>query len=171
MRVSRSPPRDQETSAFTAILAALLGRVGGAYACALVDGEGETVDYCGDVDPFDVKVAAAHWTVVLSAVRDATKLGEPSLVAVRGAKRSYVVHAMRDGYALVLLLRRRVFTVPWRALSECEWALGKEAGWPDREGLAWHAVEVETDQRRRPTALCQEHNHEVTLLEVMLLLT
>src|ERR1700730_10328586 len=67
-RIARetTPPRDQEASTFAAILNDLVVRLPGAFAAALVDGEGETVDYGGKVDPFDAKINAAHWRLVLA---------------------------------------------------------------------------------------------------------
>ena len=40
-------PRDQVPSTFTAILERLVAAIPGAHAAALVDYEGETVDYAG----------------------------------------------------------------------------------------------------------------------------
>ncbi len=68
-RIERSdppPPRDQETTSFTDILRRLLRATSGARAAALVDFEGETVDYAGVLDPFELRIAAAHWQIVLA---------------------------------------------------------------------------------------------------------
>ncbi len=42
----------------------------GALAAALVDGEGETVDYAGLLSPYDIKVLAAEWRIVLAVLHD-----------------------------------------------------------------------------------------------------
>ena len=60
-RAEAPTARDQAETAFTAILASLVERVPGAHAAALVDAEGETVDYAGDGEPFFLRVAAAAW--------------------------------------------------------------------------------------------------------------
>lgn len=151
-RPSRTPPaRDVDATPFTPILDELLARIPGAYAAALVDGEGEAVDYAGIAAPFDVRVAAAHLQIMLRQVGDYGVLGSPRWIIVRGAKKTVVVHALPDGYALAVLLRRRAgFTASRRAFASCERALAKEAGWPEPEGRAWYAVDVEIDARGRP---------------------
>ena len=39
-----------------------------ALGAALVDVQGETVDFAGTLDPFDIKIAAAEWRIVLDLV-------------------------------------------------------------------------------------------------------
>ena len=76
-------PRDTDPTPFTPILDALLGRLPGAVAAALVDREGETVDYSGRGDPFDMKVAAAHGRLLLNGIDELGVLGRARwLVAV-----------------------------------------------------------------------------------------
>ncbi|AKU97186.1 hypothetical protein AKJ09_03850 [Labilithrix luteola] len=143
-----------DASAFTAILAALVRRLPGAFAAALVDVQGETVDYAGDVDPFDVKVAAAHMRILLNDVDRLGALGKPRSLVIRGAKRSIVTRALPEQYALVILLRRRAgFTASQRAFATCERALAAEAGWavtPVKGAPIWHPIVVESDRRGRP---------------------
>jgi hypothetical protein len=145
--------RDQHESGFTAILAALVSRIAGAKAAALVDRDGETVDYAGRLDPFSMRLAAAHWRLVLDQTAALTTLGATRWMALRAARVSFLVHALPEGYAIVVQLARAAGFVEWRrALSACVHALGREAGWPDR-GRPWFHVEVETDGRRRPATL------------------
>ena len=63
-RGRHAPPRDQRESAFTAILTDLVERVPGARCAALVDRDGETVDYGGRGSPYEMRVAAAHLRIV-----------------------------------------------------------------------------------------------------------
>jgi hypothetical protein len=138
-----------EPSAFARILEELLARVPGALAAALVDSEGECVDYAGglagDDSVFKVKVAAAHFAIVLA---DAARRVEARTLLVRGTKRSFVAQALHDGYAMVVLLGRRAgFTASRRALDLCERALAVEAGWPLAVGPRWHPVRVECQGR------------------------
>jgi predicted regulator of Ras-like GTPase activity (Roadblock/LC7/MglB family) len=151
-------PRDTDATAFTAILTDLIERVPGAVAAALVDSEGETVDYAGRGDPFDLRVAAAHLQLVLQGIARSGALGEPRWVVVRGERKSVAASALPDGYALGLLLKpRAAFTISTRALKACTRALAAEAGWTDLErhdGVrqrSWFPVIVETDRRGRPT--------------------
>jgi hypothetical protein len=152
-RPSRRPTaRDMDATAFARILHDLIARLPGAYACALVDLGGETVDYAGVVDPFDVKVAAAHMRIILNDLDEYGKIGKPRWVVLRGQRRSLVARQLPDGYALVVMLRRRAgFTASARAYAACERRLAAEAGWsPPSAGSSWFAVEVEVDPRGRP---------------------
>ncbi len=156
LRPSRPPPaRDTDATPFAQILIDLIARLPGAYACALVDLGGETVDYAGVVTPFDVKVAAAHMRIVLNDLEEYGGLGRPRWVVLRGEKRSFVARRLPDGYALVVMLRRRAgFTASARAYATCERELAVEAGWGNLyDGPAWFPVVVEVDRRGRPTTV------------------
>ncbi|HVH45166.1 MAG TPA: hypothetical protein VM925_22590 [Labilithrix sp.] len=151
-------PRDTDATPFTAILEALIQRVPGAYAATLVDSQGETVDYAGRGEPFDLRVAAAHLQIILASVERYAALGAPRWVVLRGARKSVAASVLPDGYVLVLLLRpRAAFTISTRALKVCTRALAAEAGWSDlekRDGVkqrSWFEVVVDTDRRGRPT--------------------
>jgi hypothetical protein len=155
--------RDQEESAFTLILADLLKRVPGAYAATLVDDEGECVDYViatrhtprYEVTPFDVKVAAAHWAIVRAEITQRPMFAPLQTIVCRGERRSFILRQLPEGYALVVLLKKRAgFVSVTRALDACERALAIEAVWSLEKGRGiWIAVDVETDDRRRPTWL------------------
>ena len=149
----RDPARDMEATAFSSILGDLLRRVPGAYAAALVDGEGETVDYAGVADPFDLRVVAAHVQLLVQHLGTGP-LGSPRWVVIGGQKRGIVARVLPDGYALSLLLRRRAaFSASRRALAACESALASEAGWRVPPGTAWYAIDVESDRRGRPKSI------------------
>lgn len=149
-----------DASPFSSILADLVRRIPGTYAAALVDQEGETVDYSGKAEPFEMKVAAAHWRIAMAQI-----LAEPHFVdfkwlVSRGVKQSFILYALPEGYALVLLLRRRAGFAPFtRPLSSCIRLLAHEAQWtlPDMRardeesrGRDWVSVRVDTDRRHRP---------------------
>ncbi|MBX3230543.1 MAG: roadblock/LC7 domain-containing protein [Labilithrix sp.] len=152
--------RDTEATAFTKILEDLVERVAGAIAAALVDSMGETVDYAGRGDPFDLRIAAAHMQILLRSIGTVAGFGEPRWLVIRGAQRSVAASALPDGYVLVVLLRpRAAFTISTRALKVCTRALAEEAGWTGVElaksdGVkqrSWFFTKVETDRRGRPT--------------------
>jgi hypothetical protein len=150
------PWRDQPESAFASILEALVASVPGARGAALVDLLGETVDYAGRGAPFDLRVAAAHWRIVLEETRSQTSFSGLKWLAVRAARGTYVVHALPDGYALVLVLVRAAGLFGWdRAVGTCARALGEEAGrhWGSLSGPSWFSVEVVSDARLRPRAI------------------
>ncbi|MBV9950144.1 MAG: roadblock/LC7 domain-containing protein [Myxococcales bacterium] len=134
-------------------------RVPGAHAAALVDAEGETVDYAGDGEPFHLRVAAAHWKIVLEAALRQSALAGLEWMSVRSSRRSFLVTALPDGYALVVLLARAAGFAGWsRALDHCRRSLAREAGWAPRSTREvapprWLAVDVVCDDRGRPRSI------------------
>jgi hypothetical protein len=156
-------PRDQTESTFGAILLRLCEATG-ALGAALVDQEGETVDYAGYLEPFQMRVTAAEWRLVLGLVR---KLPHPNFastdqLALRCAKRSYAIIGLPDGYALVLELPRYAFNLSRRAVAEAAREIRAEAGLdaPAGEPVAerWSRVAVQTAEgdHRRPAAVFLE---------------
>ena len=157
-----------EATSFARILHDLIARLPGAYACALVDLGGETVDYAGVVRPFDVKVAAAHMRIILNDLDEFGAIGKPRWLVLRGERRSFVARQLPDGYALVVMLRRRAgFTASARAYAACERALAAEAGWSPRgDGASWVAVGVQVDRRGRPIVVDAGPTARAVLVEV-----
>lgn len=140
-----------DASPFAAILAVLVERVPGAYAASLVDREGESVDYAGVVNPFDVKVAAAHFRLILQEIERFGHLGAPRSLIVRGERRTIITLQLPDEYALVVLLRRRAgFLSSRRAYAACIRGLAAEAGWTLPPEQAWFPVLVVTNPKRKP---------------------
>lgn len=184
-RIRSLPPegRDQDPTTFAEILQDLLWHEPRATAAVLIDGEGETVDYASSLSSYYTKVTAANLRIVLDdLIRGARTIERnlrPSLppTAAQPSKRSpsrppsgelcYAIFAagtrtffmqpLSDGYALVLVLRRRVFAVSSRAVALAVCRLSKEAGWRAlaEESLPWHPAEVETREgdRFRPRQL------------------
>jgi len=152
----RAPPRDQDRSGFTAILERLVTATPAAQAAILVDQLGETVDYAGDYDPFDLKVTAAHWQIVMAQIA-LSLFGPVRQITVRSRLRSYVLRQLDDAYVIVLIVHRSAaFGGSERALKEAEARLRTEAGWPDDPGpTRWYSVDVQTDpaDRHRPARL------------------
>jgi hypothetical protein len=160
-RRRRGAARDQSDSTFSAILGRLCDDCG-ALAAALVDGEGETVDYAGLLSPYDIKVLAAEWRIVLAVLHDSClpAFSKVTSLAVRAKGRSYYMEAMPDGYAIALRLPRHCFTVSRRALNQAMRELGREAGMDRPEARAevhWARVRVRTPAAsrllRRPDAI------------------
>jgi hypothetical protein len=161
MKRNRSEPavgRSQEPTPFGEILGRLLGLAAGASAAVIVDPEGETVDYAGTLPEFDAKVAGAHLRIVLDEAASLTgKLGTIQNVLVRARRRSYLVRALPDGYALVIVLQRDAFAVSARAIEIAERELCREAGWrlPSPQKTSWYPVQIEPARRdrRRPSRM------------------
>lgn len=152
--------RDQAPSTFTLILERLLAATPGSQGAVLVDSEGETVDYAGSLEPFELKIAAAHWQIVLGAAREeAPRLGQIQQIMVRARTRSYLVRRVQERYAVVVVLHRHAaFAVSERALQEVDLRLCMEAGWPEPPySSRWFRVTVETggrgQERLRPLRL------------------
>ncbi len=156
-------PRDQAASAFSTILLRLVDGTD-AVSAMLVDVAGETVDYAGSGQPFDLKVAAAEWRLVLCAL-EACSIApwrRTTEIYFRARDRSFAVFALSDGYALVLELQPRAFDVSSRALAEVSRELEEEGGLRlecvPRDEERWARIEVRTDPRdhRRPEGVWVE---------------
>lgn len=122
-------PRDQAASAFSSALLRLCEDTG-AHTAALVDPEGETVDYAGALDPFDIKVTAAELRLVLALL---AQTGVPQWantheMFIRARTRSYALIGLDAGYALVLQLVRHCSSLSTRALGEAVLDISREAG-------------------------------------------
>jgi len=150
-------PREQIESRFSVILADLVARVPGARAAALVDHQGETVDYAGQLDAFSVRVAAAHMRIILQELAQREGLAHaPTSIAVRTTRGAFAVYALPEGYAVALLLSHKArLTGHTRAVSAITRQLADEVGWPLPDGREphWCAVEVVSDSLGRPKGL------------------
>jgi hypothetical protein len=153
--------RDQRATAFSAALMRLCDAAS-ALGAALVDAEGETVAFAGVVDPFDIKVAAAEWAVVISRLRAmrVPLLAGTEIVRVRARKKSFVMSALADDYSLIVQLLPHAFAISERAMSEAVREVSLEAGLPLppsclRAKEQWCRVDVrcEPAPSRRPAAL------------------
>ena len=156
-RVPRSkaprPERDQAPSSFAEILDRLVTSTPSARAAALVDFEGETVDYAGRLDPYELKVAAATWQIVLAEIGD-TAIATPLQIMIRARRAGFVLRRVNQEYAIILVLHARAaFAVSERALAEAETALAREAGWKRTNRPAWFGVSVHTGAEHRPVEL------------------
>jgi hypothetical protein len=156
---ARSPPalhpRDTDATAFTDILAELISHIPGAHSAALVDPDGESVDYTGKAPPFDVKLAAAQFRVTFDELRAIALWREAKTLVVRGATKSFLMRELPDGYALVVILGKRAgFSSSARAMSVCARALEAEAGLSGGLPLGlWTPVAVACDRRKRPVTV------------------
>lgn len=164
-RPSRVPhERDTDATPFGDILRRLVDRLPGAYAAALVDIEGETVDYVGLSGSFELRIAAAEARLALDQIHRGlagrSQTGEVRWLVALGAQRSFLVRQLSEGYAVVVLFRRRAgLTASRRAFAVCARELAVEAGWPPpasvRAARAGQSTTTEgLHARRAPRALC-----------------
>lgn len=136
--------RDQARSVFAAILKRLILNMPGARAAILVDAGGESVDYAGLLDPFEIKVVAAHWQIVIDRMDAPSGHGDVRQLFIQSQNKSFIVRKLDDGYVLVVALARLgAFPTPPRALDDAHARLRKEAGWevPGATRL-WYRVDV-----------------------------
>ena len=98
--------RDQVESAFTPILRGLFRSAPGVIAAVFVDHEGECIDYCVGIDPYDAKVAGAHLILVLSEIQPrvvSLMAGDALDFIVYGSERDLMLRRVSDGFALVVV--------------------------------------------------------------------
>jgi hypothetical protein len=172
-RRRRLAQRDQDTTPFSATLLRLCEATG-ALGAALVDAEGETVDYAGYLDPFSLRVMAAEWRIVLDIVRSVPRPGfqDAHELSVRARKKSFALVALPDGYAIVLALPLHSLLFSRRAVAEAAREIEREAGLtpshaPEAAEERWSKIDVRTapGDRRRPAAVWVDGAwREVTIL-------
>jgi hypothetical protein len=163
--------RDQDASPFSAILWRLCEGCA-AHAAALVDKEGETVDYAGRISPYEIRVAAAELRLVLAFTRTADLPGWSDVndIRIRTGQRSYAIVGLGDGYAIVLELVRYSTSLSRRALAQAMRELESEAGIQSvlhPSSTRWSRVRVRSsaEDARRPEAIWLDGVwHAVTVL-------
>lgn len=140
--------RDQVESPFSPILENILRVTPLSLGAALVDYEGETVDYAGYVDPFELKVAAAHLQLLVTEI-DALPFFAPMVeVRIRSKERALFVRVVDPNYSFIMVLHRAsVFALSRRAIDETCHLLATEAGLDAIPACQWFEVEVETPRR------------------------
>ena len=150
------PERDQEPTGFTLILQNILDALPGAAGAALVDEWGECVDYAGVLGPFEIRVAAAHLEIELRKVNEGLqdRLGQVLSLTVCAHKRTYIAHAVLEGYILILVFTGGApLRVSSRAIAQAEYDIRLEGGWappPDMERWVHLEVDARPHDRWRP---------------------
>lgn len=152
--------RDQGVSAFSATLGRLCDCVC-AIAVALVDDEGETVDYAGYLPPFAAKVMAAELGIVrrVQSQSRAAVVADSNRMVIRASRYSYHLEAVDHVYTLVVQMPRYAFHISHRAVAEAVREICAEAQLPLPARFRnehWTRVEVlrkEGNKKQRPQAL------------------
>jgi predicted regulator of Ras-like GTPase activity (Roadblock/LC7/MglB family) len=96
-------------SAFGEILEGMVQRVPGAVGAVFADWEGESIDYFAHVPPMEIRLAGAHWGVVLGHAGEASaRLGGGTVeeIVVVCAEAYVLVRTVGDHYFVVLQGRR-----------------------------------------------------------------
>lgn len=123
--------RDIDESAFTTVLRSLLRGVPEALLAVFVDEEGECVDYCSSLPPFDAKIAGAQLHVMvaeLAPVIARMRGGKIWFVHVQGSERELVVRRVSDEYLLVVVTRPLKVETPLRAALDASVAALRAEG-------------------------------------------
>lgn len=153
-RPLQSIHRDQGASVFTSILERVVAETRSARAAALFDYEGETVDYAGSLDPFQVRIIAAHCQILLAELRELPKVPVPRQLCIRARGSAFVVRVIDDSYSLVVITHPRApFAVSERVLRDAEVVLASEAGLTLRSGPKWRRVDVQLAEGKRGSPL------------------
>jgi len=145
------PVRDQDASPFNLILEDLLRAQHFVQAAAIFDFEGETVDYAGYIDPYELRVAAATFQMVLIELRDCPTLCATQEIALTVDKIGYLLRPLDDQYTLLLRLRKLgTFLTSARVLAEIVARIRVEAGLAPGLLPEWFQVHVDVGAKGRP---------------------
>jgi predicted regulator of Ras-like GTPase activity (Roadblock/LC7/MglB family) len=107
-------PRDQAESSFADVLRRVWRASPGVLAAVFVDDEGECVDYCSGIDPFEAKVAGAQMRVVADTVGQGVPRlggGEMYSLEVYGTEREIVARRIDAQYLLVVVAQTSTLDV------------------------------------------------------------
>ena len=119
-------------SEFTDILRRLLYRTAGLLAVAFVDSEGECVDYCSALDPYQAKVAGAQMLVTMTDLSERMRCvnaGESFMLTIHGRDRDLIARRVSDEYLLVVVMKPRAVTQRLLGgIDEAAVELRREAG-------------------------------------------
>ena len=103
---------------FKRLLTTLVEAVPGASGAILADWEGEAVEQYSMVDPYDMKVTAAHWGILLASmkgVQEKCATGRLQQSVISTDAQHVIVGAVGDDYTLVLTMKRDA--LPFLALK------------------------------------------------------
>ena len=115
---------------FKTLLTKLVEAVPGASGAILADWEGESVEHHSFGDPFDMKVTAAHWCIVLTLVKglkESFATGPVREGVISTDQQHVIVGAIGDDYALVMTMNKEALPlVALRSFRETARLLKKE---------------------------------------------
>ena len=101
------PKRHEALTGFTPLLWRVVDTVPGAVAAALVDEEGETVDFAGDIDGEQIRLAGAYMGIFLnrfSMTKTMGRLGPMVEIRLRAQHGQFVSRPLGLGYQVTVLL-------------------------------------------------------------------
>jgi hypothetical protein len=121
--------REQALSGFAAPLGRLCEALP-ARAAAVVDHDGETIDYAGSIDGYLTKVAAAELQLLVQGLSETRHIGTSQLkqMVVRATNATLAAVPLAAEYTLIVHLSPAAFSLSRRALSQAVRELCLEAG-------------------------------------------
>lgn len=143
--------RDIDESAFTSVLRSLVRIVPEALLAVFVDEEGECVDYCSALPPFDAKIAGAQLHVMVHEVSQVVarlRGGKVWFVHVQASERELLVRRVSDEYLLVLVTRPMKVEGPLRAAIDATVAALRAEGEISRPRWEPHRQPLLVDVRQ-----------------------
>ncbi|MFO0685615.1 MAG: hypothetical protein U0234_26375 [Sandaracinus sp.] len=143
--------RDIDESAFTSVLRSLVRVVPEALLAVFVDEEGECVDYCSALPPFDAKIAGAQLHVMVHEISQTiAKLrgGKVWFVHVQASERELLVRRVSDEYLLVLVTRPMKVEGPLRSAIDATVAALRAEGEISRPRWEPHRQPLLVDVRQ-----------------------
>lgn len=115
---------------FRTLLTKLVDDVPGATGAILVDWEGEYVEQYSQVDPFEMKVTAAHWGILFSSLKGAQQnhpTGGLRQSLISTDRQHVLVGAVGNDYTLVMTMNQNALPlVALRSFRETSGLLNKE---------------------------------------------
>jgi hypothetical protein len=117
----------EEKSSFFPILESLLNEVQEAEAAIFSDAEGESIEFCGNMDPYDIKIIGAYAAILMPLLRTRHNSSPHTLIISCSRRTLYLRHM--ETYILTLVLRRRTYTAGLEeAVERAAGRFIKEAG-------------------------------------------
>lgn len=149
-RLETESSRDIDESPFTQVLRALLRGVPDALLAVFVDEEGECVDYCSKLPPFDAKVAGAQLHVTMHEIAQVVarmRGGTLWFLHVQASEREMVIRRVSDEYLLVVLTKPMRLEGPLRAAIDATVAALRAEGEIRRPAWEPHRQPIRVDVR------------------------
>jgi predicted regulator of Ras-like GTPase activity (Roadblock/LC7/MglB family) len=115
---------------FKILLTKLVEAVPGASGAILADWEGEAVEQHSRLDPFEMKVTAAHWGILLSRMKGLQEIypiGRVQQSVITTDEQHVIVGAIGEEYTLVMTMKRNALPLmALRLFRETAELLNKE---------------------------------------------
>ena len=139
------PLRDRPATSLAVILEGLWRGAADVLSVVFVDAEGECVEYCTGVDPYDAQVSAATWldaTMKMRAAVERCAAGELRQWILESERSAVVVRRVTEEHVLVVELASaglhvRFFALLDRVVAELRVDTGFDAStWQRWDGIA-----------------------------------